>query len=121
VTTEHPVTDPEQNEPWDYERAERRPAVKGARAVVSVAFPREDFERVSQAAKRRALRTSEFIREAALEKAVGQPAALTSYTVSLGAAIFSERPIAEARTSSPVGVSGALSPRDYTTLATAPT
>lgn len=51
---------------WDFEHAERRPGVKNARAVVSVAFKRTDFERVSEYAERHNMKTSEFIREAAL-------------------------------------------------------
>ena len=62
------LQDPKQ---WDYEKAERRPGVKSARAVVSVAFSRQDFERVAASAAERGKRTSEFIREAALERAEG--------------------------------------------------
>jgi len=58
----------ENAETWDYETAERRLGVKGARAVVSVAFSRDDFERVSAWAEQVGKRTSEFIREAALER-----------------------------------------------------
>jgi hypothetical protein len=44
-----------------------RPAVKSSRAVVSVAFPREDLERIATEAERRGMKTSEFIRAAALQ------------------------------------------------------
>jgi hypothetical protein len=54
---------------WDYENAERRPPAKAARAVVSVAFSREEFDLVATSAEREGMKTSEFIREAALEKA----------------------------------------------------
>lgn len=54
---------------WDFGEAERRPGVKGARAVVSVAFSREDFDHVTACADQISKRTSEFIREAALERA----------------------------------------------------
>ena len=47
--------------------AELRPPVKPARAVVSVAFPREDLERVSTEARRKGMKLSEYIRTAALE------------------------------------------------------
>ncbi len=57
---------------WDLERAEKRPAVKSPRAVVSVALPRSDFELVSAAAERAGMRLSEFIRKAAMEKASEQ-------------------------------------------------
>lgn len=53
---------------WDYEQPETHEPVKNARAVVSVSFPREDFERVASAAQQQRMKTSEFIREAALER-----------------------------------------------------
>lgn len=59
----------EKTENWDLENAERRPGSSQARAVVSVAFPRGDFERVAAAAERAKMRLSEYIRRAALEKA----------------------------------------------------
>lgn len=57
---------------WDDDRAERRSGLKTARAVVSVAFARQDFERVSEAARVSGMRTSEFIRQAALREASEQ-------------------------------------------------
>lgn len=45
-----------------------RPAVKSPRAVVSVAFSREDFEAVAAYAERHGMKLSEFIRRAALER-----------------------------------------------------
>lgn len=51
---------------WDADAAEERPAVKNPRAVVSVAFRREDYERVCEAAQRAEMRVSEYIREMAL-------------------------------------------------------
>jgi hypothetical protein len=60
------LQDPQQ---WEFERAEKRRGVKRSRAVVSVAFSREDYERVVDAAQRHRIRTSEFIRNAALEHA----------------------------------------------------
>jgi hypothetical protein len=51
----------------DFDNAEiYRPNERKRRAVVSVAFSSEDFERVARAA--RGMKTSEFIRNAALEK-----------------------------------------------------
>ncbi len=52
-------------EAWD--KGEVRPAVKSPRAIVSVAFAREDFERIADYATRHGMKTSEFIRRAALE------------------------------------------------------
>jgi len=53
---------------WDSDRAESRPPSKSARAVVSVAFSRVDFDRVSDAAMGEGMKTSEFIRDAALTR-----------------------------------------------------
>ncbi len=53
---------------WDLEGAERRPPVKRARAVVSVAFRRDDFDRVVELAEGRDITISEFIRAATLEQ-----------------------------------------------------
>ncbi len=71
---------------WDHERAEERAPVKGARAVVSVAFAREDFSRVTECAQREGMRTSEFIRQAALDRVAqhGQAARVLSITDSQG-------------------------------------
>ena len=70
---------------WDFESAQHRPPVKGGRAVVSVAFNRSDFERVAECAERRGLRTSEFIRQAALDMTAQNTrfAALTSISPSV--------------------------------------
>lgn len=62
----------ENSESWDYERPEVRKPIKASRVVVSVAFQREDFARVSGYAEQLGKKVSEFIREAALEKATGQ-------------------------------------------------
>jgi hypothetical protein len=53
-------------ETWDWERAETRPARKKPRAVVSVAFNRDDFETVAAFAERAGMKLSEFIRSAAM-------------------------------------------------------
>ena len=54
---------------WDYENLEIKEPVKSPRVVVSVAFSHNDFSTVSIYAKKAGKKTSEFIREAALEKA----------------------------------------------------
>jgi hypothetical protein len=81
-------------EEWDFEDGERRPGAKSTRAVVSVAFAREDFERVSACAEQSRKRTSQFIREAALEKVsrYERPAVLAAFSGSLGAALFTPTP-----------------------------
>jgi len=57
---------------WDDDSAEILPPVKAPRAIVSVAFARPDFERVAEYARRHGMKTSEFIRAAALERATDQ-------------------------------------------------
>jgi hypothetical protein len=56
---------------WDFENAERREPTRRPRAVVSVAFSRDDFELVEERAKRLGKKLSEFIREASLARARG--------------------------------------------------
>lgn len=53
---------------WE-EAGEVHPAVKSPRAVVSVAFPRDEFGRVAEAARAEGVKISAFIREAAVERA----------------------------------------------------
>lgn len=59
----------ENSEEWEFEHATKRPGVKGRRAVVSVAFAREEFEIVDEGAERSGEKLSEFIRKAALGRA----------------------------------------------------
>ena len=71
------MTDKEQEElqkpkTWDWDRAEAHPGHKKPRAVVSVAFNRDDFETVALYAERAHMRVSEFIRSAALGCAEGR-------------------------------------------------
>jgi hypothetical protein len=60
--------DPADDE-WDFENAEKREPARRPRAVVSVAYPREDFELVEQRARKLGKKLSEFIREASLARA----------------------------------------------------
>jgi len=64
--SEHDLENPES---WDFDHLEVREPVKSPRVVVSVAFPRESYNTVSQYAELLGKKTSEFIREAALQKA----------------------------------------------------
>lgn len=64
--------DLENPETWDFENPEVKEPTKAPRVVFSVAFRREDFITVSEYAERMGKKTSEFIREAALEKATGR-------------------------------------------------
>ena len=56
---------------WDYENAEVRPGRKNPSAVYSVRFPKAEIAAIRAAAKAAGMSTSEFIREAAREKAEG--------------------------------------------------
>ncbi len=91
-------------EAWD--EGEVRPAVKSPRAIVSVAFARGDFERIADYATRRGMKTSEFIRRAALETVTPQrhePASIivTGSVHTAHPAIESPRPKIEVTTSQP--------------------
>ena len=72
-----------------------RPPVKASRAVVSVAFGREDFERVTEEARRRGMKTSEFIRTAALERLEGPR--VTTRIVSVGGLAYNDYPMNRTR------------------------
>ena len=61
--------DLESTDAWALEDATPGRRTRPARAIVSVAFKREDFDLVSESAERAGMRTSEFIRTAALAKA----------------------------------------------------
>ena len=82
--------DIESADTWDFENAESRPGIKPSRAVVSVAFPREDFERVAEAAESAEMNVSEFIRRAALNEVMRRrgPSAVMSTSGSLGFVSF---------------------------------
>ena len=56
----------------DWDRAESRPGRKKPRAVVSVAFNRDDLETVAAFAERAGMKLSEFIRSAAIGCAEGK-------------------------------------------------
>ncbi|MCH7745274.1 MAG: hypothetical protein IIB15_00425 [Chloroflexi bacterium] len=63
------LEDLEKPDNWDFDNAVEHPPVRGRRAIVSVAFPRDDFQLVSGTAAKLGMKTSEFIRKAAIEKA----------------------------------------------------
>ena len=62
----------EKLENWDTNQAEVRQPQKPSRVVFSVAFQRDDFDRVSKYAESIGKKTSEFIRDAAIEKTMTQ-------------------------------------------------
>ena len=53
---------------WDAETRVRRPGVKGRRAIVSVAFSRDDFESIVEASRRVGMKTSEYVRNGVLNQ-----------------------------------------------------
>ena len=59
----------EKEDTWDFGRSQRRRPVKNPRSIVSVAFSADEFQLVVACAEREGKRTSQFIREAALEGA----------------------------------------------------
>lgn len=82
---------------WDLESAEVvKPESKPSRAVFSVAFPRDDMDVVSSAARNLGVTTSAFIREAAVEKARGESeasvASLSGTSGSIASFVFNPAP-----------------------------
>ncbi len=86
-----PENDLENPESWDYDNLQTKEPVKSPRVVVSVAFPREDFITVSQCAERLGKKTSEFIREAALEKAKNRGLEIMVYDFGSTGSLWFER------------------------------
>ncbi|HET7035438.1 MAG TPA: hypothetical protein VFI42_07135 [Thermomicrobiaceae bacterium] len=74
----------ENPETWE-EKGEVHPAVKNPRAVVSVAFSRDDFGRVAEAARERGMKLSAFIREAAVERAERDGTGMDPASVTMSA------------------------------------
>lgn len=54
---------------WNWSAAQKRTPAKERRVIVSVAFGRDDFERVATCAEKHNMPVSSFIRLAAMEKA----------------------------------------------------
>ena len=54
---------------WDYENAEVKPGRESPGVVYSVRFPKTEIAAIRAAAKAQGLSTSEFIRDAARQKA----------------------------------------------------
>lgn len=82
--SERNLRDLENEGSWAWEKAETRPAVESRRTVVSVAFPRAEYEQVARYASSVGMKTSEFIRNAALRMASGHGEALTTLSGSNG-------------------------------------
>lgn len=75
-------------ETWESTDNDKRPPVKSGRAIVSVAFSRNDFELVSEVARESGMKTSEFIRDAAIRRALEKTAG--SFVVSVSGAVRNE-------------------------------
>jgi len=72
---------------WDVNKVAVKSPVNPSRVVVSVAFQRSDFERVSKHAALLGKKTSQFIRDTVIEKTLKQsePLLFSTCSLSLGA------------------------------------
>ena len=68
------------------------PPVKPRRAVVSVPFNREDFEKVVEHARRERMNTSEFIRQAVLAQVSEKPAQAQAVVLSVSGTVRTDFP-----------------------------
>jgi len=78
---------------WEFDETPPEAPPRRGRAVVSVAFNAEDFDRVSRHARASGLRLSEFIREAALDRTTA-PGARAEFEITsggLGGILFARR------------------------------
>ena len=57
---------------WDSEHGEERAGARTSRAVVSVVFSADEFKEVAARARKRGMKLSAYIRDAALGRARGQ-------------------------------------------------
>ena len=80
--TSDPTEEVENEDTWDLREPVAQGPSKQPRAVVSVAFRRDDFKVVADAAEQEGERVSEFIRTAAIHRAKG--AKLTDITFAGG-------------------------------------
>jgi len=82
---------------WDFERAELSKPAQSRRTVVSVSISRDEFDRLSKYAERIGMRTSEFIRGAALAhvRKPSRVAVIFSAGGSGGSMIFTSAPVAK--------------------------
>ena len=72
----------EDEQSWDFDAAVVGVPPKLSRVVCSVAFQRREFDLVAAYAERVGKKTSQFIREAAMEKAAGGPGPAASMYAS---------------------------------------
>ena len=87
---------------WDADRDENHAPAKKGRAILSVAFSREDFDRVAEVAEEAHMRVSEFVRGAALEKAARDfsTGRVASYSYNIACVVYAS-PIEVTGTSIP--------------------
>ncbi len=85
--------DVENVETWDFSNPEVRKPNKMTRVVVSVSFHRDDFDVVSQHAELAGKRTSEFIRNATLEKTRQSDSVLYLFGTGGAATVWSTDPV----------------------------
>ena len=80
------LTEMQSPENWEFVAdAERPRRPRKARAVVSVAFAADDFERIAQYAEAHGFKISEFIRAATLASVSGATARTTSHMALMSA------------------------------------
>lgn len=73
---------------WEDEPFTVQQPTNKSRAVVSVAFSRDDYRRVATHARNNGMRTSEFIRKAVLEAMAGRTAGRVAVGVSVSSGGF---------------------------------
>lgn len=78
----------ERAESWEETGENVQPSSKSARAIVSVAFSREDFEAIAEFARHHGMKMSEFIRRAALDRMT--PKREEPCVVSVTGAVYTE-------------------------------
>jgi len=84
----------------DWSRANQQKTGRGrSRAIVSVAFSRDDFDRLDRHVERRGIKISEFIREAALDRVAAEQSPVTIGAAFAAAAYYA--PAAKADFSPP--------------------
>ena len=78
---------------WDVDKADVKLPVKPSRVVVSVSFQRDDFELVSKHAALLGIKTSQFIRDAVIERTLKQssPVLFSTCSFSLGASWLTDQ------------------------------
>lgn len=82
----------EKEENWDFDRAEQKPGRRARRAVVSVAFNRDDFELVTEYAEQTGRKLSGLLREAILNQIDAERKPLTTERLDVTEGLWSAQP-----------------------------